>query len=115
MKPILVTIALIALCSIAKGQQADTSIYTGIEREPAPEMSMSKYLKGIQANIKYPDSAANKRIEGKVVLTFVVEKDGSLSDIQVLRGVSPDIDAEAVRVLKNAPKWKPGKQHGKLV
>ena len=69
----------------------------------------------IQKNLKYPESAKNKGIEGRVFVQFVVEKDGSLTSFQVLRGVSDDIDAEAVRVLKMMPKWKPGMMDGKPV
>ena len=69
----------------------------------------------IQKNVKYPEAAKEKGIEGKVYVQFVVEKDGSLSSFQVVRGVSEDIDAEAIRVLKAMPKWKPGMQDGKPV
>ena len=69
----------------------------------------------IQKNLKYPESAKEKGLEGRVFIGFVVEKDGSLSSFQVLRGVSEDIDAEALRVLKMMPKWKPGIQDGKPV
>lgn len=69
----------------------------------------------INKNVKYPKSARDKGIEGRVFVQFVVEKDGSLSSLKVLRGVSDDINAEALRVVKLMPKWKPGMQEGKPV
>ncbi len=69
----------------------------------------------INKNVKYPRSARDKGIEGRVFVQFVVEKDGSLSSFTVLRGVSDELDAEAIRVLKAMPKWKPGMNDGKPV
>jgi TonB family protein len=119
MKPILITIAFIAVFSIAKAQQADTTkqgqIFTAVEQEPMPAGGMAKFFEYLGANTKYPDSAVKKRIEGKVFVTFVVEQDGSLTDVKILRGVSPDINAEAIRVVSSAPKWKPGIQNGRAV
>ena len=69
----------------------------------------------INKNVKYPKSARDKGIEGRVFVQFVVEKDGSLSSFTVLRGVSDELDAEAIRVLKAMPKWKPGMNDGKPV
>ena len=69
----------------------------------------------INKNVKYPKSARDKGIEGRVFVQFVVEKDGSLSSFTVLRGVSDELNAEAIRVLKAMPKWKPGMNDGKPV
>jgi periplasmic protein TonB len=66
-------------------------------------------------NIKYPDICIKMNIEGTVVLEFVVEKDGSLTQIKVKNSVYPDLDEEAIRVLKNSPKWIPGENNGKKV
>ena len=71
--------------------------------------------KWISKNIKYPSLAADNGIQGKVYLKFVVEKDGTISNIEVVRGVDPSLDKEAVRVISKMPKWKPGKQRGKPV
>jgi protein TonB len=69
----------------------------------------------IQRNIEYPTIAAENGIEGTVFLKFVVEKDGSISNVRVLRGVDPALDKEAVKTVENAPEWEPGKQRGKPV
>ena len=65
--------------------------------------------------IKYPVIAQENGIQGKVYVTFVVGKDGSVSDAKIARGVDPSLDKEALRVVNTLPKWKPGKQRGKPV
>lgn len=79
---------------------------------PGGDVALMKYLKD---NIKYPTIAAETGTQGKVYLQFVVEKDGSITDVQVVRGVDPYLDKEASRVIKAMPKWTPGKQNGKAV
>ncbi|WDF57011.1 energy transducer TonB [Mucilaginibacter sp. KACC 22063] len=81
------------------------------EVSPEPVGGMAAWSKFLQKNLRYPDT----EVQGRVFLTFVVERDGSLSNIKVVKGVSPEIDNEAVRVLKMAPKWNPGKQAGQPV
>ena len=94
----------------------DSKIYTdAVEVVPEYPGGFNAMFDFISKNVKYPESAKNQGLEGKVYVKFVVEKDGSLSSFQVLRGVSEDIDAEAIRVLKAMPKWKPGMQDGKTV
>jgi len=65
--------------------------------------------------INYPEEAVKKGAQGRVVCTFVVEKDGSITNVRVSRGVDPSLDKEAVRVIQNMPKWEPGMQNGKPV
>ena len=86
-----------------------------VEEMPEPVGGMEAMYAFIYANVKYPEVARNNGISGSVVLEFVVEKDGSISGVKVLAGVYPDLDQEAVRVIKMLPKWKPGKQMGKPV
>lgn len=66
-------------------------------------------------NILYPEEAQEKGIQGRVICNFIVRKDGSITDVNVVRGVDPLLDAEAVRVLKSMPAWKPGTQRGQAV
>ena len=66
-------------------------------------------------NVKYPVIAQENNIQGKVIVQFVIERDGSITDVQVVRPVDPSLDKEAIRVVKSMPKWKPGKQRGKAV
>jgi protein TonB len=69
----------------------------------------------VAKNTTYPPVASENGVTGKVIVSFVIERDGSVSNVQILRGVDPSLDAEAVRVIKASPKWTPGKQRGKTV
>jgi len=79
------------------------------------EGGLQEFYKYLGKHIKYPRKAQRLGIEGRVYLQFIVEKDGSLTDIQVVKGIGAGCDEEAVRVLQNSPKWKPAKQRGKKV
>ncbi|WP_143525090.1 TonB family protein [Labilibacter marinus] len=69
----------------------------------------------IASNLKYPPIAAESGIQGRVYVTFTVDVDGSIKDVKVVRGICPSVDAEAIRIVKSMPKWKPGKQRGRSV
>ena len=79
---------------------------------PGGEKALMDYVSN---NVKYPEEAKNKNIAGRVFVSFVVEKDGSIGEVKVLRGIGGGCDEEAVRVIKGMPKWKPGIQKGKPV
>lgn len=79
---------------------------------PGGEDALMEYL---SANIHYPKPALNNNVEGKVTIGFVVNKDGEIEDIKILRGLGYGCDEEAMRVIANMPKWKPGKNNGKPV
>ena len=93
----------------------DNKIYKSVEqmpRFPGGEAEMMKYL---SQNIQYPANAAKNDIQGRVILQFVVEKDGQIGEVKVVRSVDPELDAEAVRVVKSMPNFEPGRQDGKPV
>ena len=97
-------------------EESAQQIFTVVEEMPDfPDGGLQGLLKFLAKNIKYPVIAQENGIQGRVVCAFVVNKDGSIVDIEVLRGVDPSLDKEAVRVLGTMPKWKPGKQRGKPV
>ncbi len=79
---------------------------------PGGEANLFKFL---SENITYPKLARESGIQGMVYVTFVVEKDGSITDVKILRGIGGGCDEEAIRVVKKMPKWSPGKQRGKPV
>ena len=80
---------------------------------PGGQQALFKYL---SENVKYPVIAQENGIQGRVICQFVVNKDGSIVDVEVVRsGGDPSLDKEAIRVIKSMPKWKPGKQRGKAV
>lgn len=90
-------------------------IFQVVEEMPEFPGGMGEAMKFLGRNMKYPTAAQQAKIEGRVIVQFVVERDGSISDVHTVRGVNPDLDAEAIRVVSMMPKWKPGKQRGKAV
>ncbi|MET3977784.1 protein TonB [Mucilaginibacter sp. UYP25] len=96
-------------------EENPNQIFTAVEQSPAFPGGEGAFGKYLGNNIKYPAIARENNVTGRVVLTFVVERDGSLTDIKVLRGLGSGTDEEAVRVLKKSPKWKPGIQNGRPV
>ena len=95
--------------------QSNDSVYQIVDEMPqfqGGDQAMFTYL---SENIKYPEEAKDKGIAGRVFISFVVEKDGSVSNVEVKRGIGGGCDDEAVRVVKAMPKWKPGKKDGKPV
>ena len=95
--------------------QKEEVIFQVVEEMPEFPGGMQKAMEFLGKNIKYPTAAQQAKIEGRVIVQFVVGRDGSISDVHTLRGVCPDLDAEAIRVVSLMPKWKPGKQRGKAV
>ena len=95
-----------------EGGETDNRISTIVEQMPSfpgGDAAMSKYL---STHLHYPPEAFKNRIQGRVTCQFVVETDGSITDARVVRGVDPDLDREALRVIKSMPKWIPGKTKG---
>jgi len=95
----------------------DTHIYdaSGIDAYPEFEGGMAAWAKFIQRNLRYPYAAQEKEVQGKVFLSFVVEIDGSITDVTLIKGIGAGCDEEAVRVIKKSPKWKPGQQQNRKV
>lgn len=93
----------------------EEEIFQIVEEMPSFPGGEPKVMEYIGKNIKYPQIARESGIQGRVFVSFVVECDGSISNAKVLRGIGGGCDEEAVRVVTNMPKWKPGKQHGKAV
>lgn len=95
--------------------ETETQIFTVVENEPEFPGGMEALYKYLAQNIKYPQLARDNGITGKVYVTFVVERDGSIANPKVLRDIGGGCGAEAIRVVKSMPKWTPGKQRGKAV
>jgi protein TonB len=142
MKRILITIMLMAAFLVVKAQQpppknpkdpdsdvlinmppganAQTSldtgkVYTSVEQEPSFPGGPKRWSEYIKANLKYPEVAKANDVQGRVFVTFVVERDGSVTNPKILRGIGNGCDEEVVRLLKNCPKWNPGMQNGKAL
>ena len=96
-------------------EEATEEIFVVVEKQPEFPGGTTALMKFLGDNIKYPIIAQENGIQGRVITNFVVERDGSISDVQVVRGQDPSLDKEAVRVIKTMPKWTPGQQRGKPV
>ena len=95
--------------------QSNQNVYDQVEEMPEFPGGMPALIEFLQTNIKYPKDAIKQDVGGKVMVMFVVETDGSISNVRVARKVFPSLDEEAVRVVKAMPKWKPGKEKGRPV
>lgn len=140
MKKIFITIIMLAAFTTAKSQQATpksgdpnaditidepvstdkssvdpSKIFTAVEMEPSFPGGIEMFYKLLLYNIRYPAKAFENKVQGKVFVSFVIEKDGSLTDIKVVRALGSGCDEEALRVMKLSPKWKPGIQNGRPV
>lgn len=95
--------------------QKNQKVFDVVEQMPEYPGGIQALFEYLSQNVKYPADAENQKVEGRVIATFVVETDGSISSIEVVKPAFPSLDAEAIRVLSGMPKWTPGKQSGKEV
>lgn len=93
----------------------ENKIFDVVEQMPAFPGGPAALMKFLSENIHYPTVAAENGVQGRVVVGFVVEKDGSITDVNILKGQDPSLDREALRVVKSMPNWIPGKQNGSSV
>lgn len=92
--------------------EEENKVFDIVEQQPLFPGGPAALMKYLSEHTKYPVVAQENGVQGRVTVQFVVEKDGSISDVHVLRGVDPSLDREAVRVVKSMPRWTPGKQNG---
>jgi len=100
---------------IEEEEVVEQEVFTIVEEMPSYPGGDAKMYEYLGKNIKYPQIARESSIQGRVFVNFVVEPDGSVTNVKVLRGIGGGCDEEAMRVVKSMPKWKPGKQRGKAV
>ena len=98
-----------------KDTTTDDKVYEVCEQMPIFEGGDAALLKYLRENLKYPDNTKDRGVQGRLVIGFIVEKDGSLTDVKVLRPVDIDLDAEVLRLVKGMPKWIPGRHNGQCV
>jgi len=96
-------------------EEASEEIFLIVEEQPSPKGGMKAFYKHVNSTIRYPGQSRRMGIQGKVFVQFVIEKDGAISQVIVVRGISEDCDKEAIRVVSSAPPWNPGKQRGRPV
>ncbi len=104
-----------AIKQVEEEEVEEQQIFMVVENAPAFPGGDAGRMKFLQDNIKYPQMARESGIQGTVYVTFVVERNGNVTDVKILRGIGGGCDEEAVRVVQNMPKWEPGKQRGKPV
>ena len=96
-------------------EKDNDTVFQMVEQMPEFPGGVEAMMHYVANNVKYPQEARDKNISGRVFVSFVIEKDGSVNEVKVMRGIGGGCDEEAVRVVKNMPKWKPGMQKGKPV
>ncbi len=100
---------------VVQGEPEEEQVFDFAEQMPSFPGGQQELMAYLGKNIKYPTIAQEQGVQGRVIIQFVVETDGSITDVTVARGVDPYLDKEAVRVVKTMPKWIPGRQNGKPV
>ena len=96
-------------------KEEETKVFDVVEQMPSFPGGPSALFEYLSKNIKYPVVAEENGIQGRVIVTFVVERDGSITDVRIAKSVDPSLDKEAQRVVKSMPRWIPGKQNGSSV
>ena len=134
MKLSFIFIAMMAYCTLAYSQSNDTDVankectsdtlktkqdnskkYEVVEQMPSFPGGINALMNYLNKNMKYPRAAENAGIQGRVVAQFIVDKDGSITNVKVVKSVHPLLDAEAVRVVESMPKWIPGMNKGEAI
>ncbi len=114
MKRILLCLMMATLMTLSSEAQTD-KVYDRVEVMPEFPGGMQGLFEYMQNNVNYPKEAKNQKIEGRVIVSFIVEKDGSISEVHPLTAVHPLLDKEAMRLVNEMPRWKPGTEKGKAV
>ena len=120
----LILMSLMAICCLTTVLAQKTVVsqkdqkeepFNVVEDMPAFPGGMDAMIQFLSSNIQYPADAQKQKVDGRVLVNFVVEKDGSITEVKVIKPAFPSLDAEAIRVVKAMPKWKPGYQNGQAV
>ncbi|RBQ06907.1 energy transducer TonB [Pedobacter miscanthi] len=100
--------------NLARAQNNPNKVYdfVSVQKQPLYPGGISKFYDYLAKEMKYPAAAKKNKTQGKVFASFIVEKDGTLTDVRVIRSLSKETDAEAIRVLRNSPKWNPAQNKG---
>ena len=112
---LMILVLLFSFTTSTAQTKKNNMVYDVVEVMPQYPGGQIAMLKYIMENIKYPKQIMEEGIQGRVTVSFIVEKDGRVSNVRLLRSVQPSLDKEAIRVVKSMPKWTPGKQNGKPV
>ena len=105
----------VEIFEIPESKPDENSIFQVVETQPEFPGGMAELMKYLQKNIRYPQICKEQRVQGRVIVQFVVNADSTITDVNVVKPVNPYLDQEALRVVKAMPKWKPGEQRGEPV
>lgn len=94
---------------------SDEKIFDVVEQPPSFPGGQAALMSYLSKNVKYPEEALKDNVQGRVIVGFIVEKDGSVSNAKIIRGVDSALDKEAIRIVMSMPKWTPGRQNGRNV
>lgn len=105
----------VEILEVTEPEPDENAIFQVVETQPEFPGGMAELMKYLQKNIRYPQICKERRVQGRVIVQFVVNADSTITDVNVVKPVNPYLDQEAVRVVKAMPKWNPGKQRGEPV
>ena len=112
---LIMLLAFVSVNAYSQSDDADNDVYNMVDQSAKFQDGYNSIIKFVQENIKFPTEAKENNVHGKLMLSVVVEKDGSLSNITVKKGLGYGLDEEIVRIIKMMPKWQPAQHKGKTV
>ena len=107
--------AFVSVNAYSQSDDSDNEVYSMVDERAQFPGGQNEMLKYLQENLQYPEAAKANNVHGRVIVKFIIERDGSLSDIKVMKGIGSGCNEEAIRLIQSMPKWKPGKNKGKEV
>ena len=112
---LIMLLAFVSVNAYSQSDDADNYVYNMVDQSAKFQDGYNSIIKFVQENIKFPAEAQENNVHGKLMVSVVVEKDGSLSDIKIKKGLGYGLDEEIVRIIKMMPKWQPAQHKGKTV
>mgnify|MGYP003450965899 FL=1 len=112
---LIMLLAFVSVNAYSQSDDADNDVYNMVDQSAKFQDGYNSIIKFVQQNIKFPAEAQENNVHGKLMVSVVVEKDGSLSDIKIKKGLGYGLDEEIVRIIKMMPKWQPAQHKGKAV
>lgn len=112
---LIMLLAFVSVNAYSQSDDADNDVYNMVDQSAKFQDGYNSIIKFVQENIKYPAEAQENNVHGKLMVSVIVEKDGSLSDIKIKKGLGYGLDEEIVRIIKMMPKWQPAQHKGKAV
>ena len=112
---LIMLLAFVSVNAYSQSDDADNDVYNMVDQSAKFQDGYNSIIKFVQENIKFPAEAKENNVHGKLMLSVVVEKDGSLNDIKIKKGLGYGLDEEIVRIIKMMPKWQPAQHKGKVV